>query len=68
VSNTKQTSADTRFLSVMVSGEVFAYAADESWQQAQDEADEWVWQSAPDRETAIARHEAAFDAWQKSAQ
>ncbi len=48
----------------MDTGEVKAFREGEKWQEAQDLADDWVWQFAPDQETAIAQHDDKIDAWQ----
>jgi hypothetical protein len=42
-----------------------AFTEDENWQAAQATCDEYVWQLAPDKKTAIAQHDAKLVAWEK---
>lgn len=46
-----------------ISSEIVAYAEDEDWRPAQEIAEDYVWQFAPDKETAKAQHFDKVDAW-----
>lgn len=45
--------------------EAKAFAEHEDWGKAQANADDYVWQFAPDKETAIRQHDAKVDAWRE---
>ena len=42
-----------------------AFTENENWQQAQDACDDYVWQSAPDKKTAIEQHDAKLEEWER---
>jgi len=42
-----------------------AYTEDENWKEAQENAEEWIWQFADDKPTAILQHYDKHDLWKK---
>ena len=58
----------TRFMTCWMidTGEILAFTEDEGWQKAQEESDEFVWQWAVNRETAIAAHIHKVEEWENN--
>ena len=53
-----------RYITVVDSDlEIKCYAEDEDWNDAQNDAEEWVWQYAESKGHAIAQHYLKHDEW-----
>jgi hypothetical protein len=58
----------TRYMTAyfLLEDKVEAFTEDEDWKKAQEEAEDFVWQFAPDKETAIFLHFEKLDDWENN--